>query len=251
MNADKLLFRASSVGKLMKEPKSAKDILSATTKEYLCQLYVKIKYGREKEINNKYFDKGKTQEQTSASLYSMAKNNFYKTNEKNFTNLFVSGTPDIIDGDTVIDLKTSFDIFTFTKAKNTSINMDYWYQLQTYMALTGCKKALLTYCLVNTPFRIVDGELWKESYNHDERNTPSAIELNIIANHVYDKKTLLEYVDRRACFPVDEIGKSIVDNFIEIPLQERIFEFKIERDDKEIERLYERIKQCRKYINDL
>lgn len=73
-NADNILFHASSSGNLMVEPreKAAKERgdLSETTKKFLIEVFVENKYGREKEISNKYIEKGLKVEQDAITLYS-------------------------------------------------------------------------------------------------------------------------------------------------------------------------------------
>lgn len=289
MNADKILFRCSSLHHLMSDGKQITEKQLETISEYqkkekltdkqretlnsliqkrdnpelpdgakthCIDVFVRTKYGRQTELDNKYLKKGNEAEEDSITLYALAHKNMYYKNEERLSNLFICGTPDlgnkkpITQSDHTIDTKTSWDIFTFTRAKYKDIPAANYWQGIGYMALTGAKKHTVAYCLVNTPYHLVNSELWRESYKHPDNNTPSAIELNIIANHVYDKKTFLEYIEHRACFPIDEIGKSIVDGFIEVPLSERIFEFTITRDDKEIGRIYERVKLAREFMNE-
>lgn len=259
MNAEKILFRCSSLHHLMTEPKSkaAKEAgeLSESAKTHLIDVFVRAKYGRQTELDNKYLRKGNEAEENSITLYALAHRNMFYKNEERLSNMFICGTPDLGDKKPIteskhtIDTKTSWDIFTFTRAKYKEIpNNNYW-QGVGYLALTGAEKHTVAYCLVNTPFHLVQSELYRENYKHADNNTPAAIELNIIANHVYDRKVFDEYINRRGC-PADTLeAKEIIDSFVEIPLAERIFEFKIARDEKEIERLYERIKMARGFMN--
>ena len=76
---------------------------------------------------------------------------FAEKNEEYFEDSHFCGTPDVILDDTIIDIKSSWDCFTFPLFEDEIPNKDYYYQLQTYMALTGLKKAKLVYVLMDTP----------------------------------------------------------------------------------------------------
>lgn len=76
---------------------------------------------------------------------------------------FFCGTPDLIVENVVYDIKCSWDCFTFPLFENEIPNKDYFYQLQVYMYLTGCKKAVLTYVLLNTPEELT----YEEKHNYD------------------------------------------------------------------------------------
>ena len=51
MNADNILFRCSSFGYIMTEPRSKSETLSETTKTHLVEKFVSTKYGRETDKN--------------------------------------------------------------------------------------------------------------------------------------------------------------------------------------------------------
>ena len=67
-NFDSYLFRCSSLGKLMINPRSKKDSLSVTTKTYLKELHKEIYFGRSKEIQSKFLEKGKVVEDESIAM---------------------------------------------------------------------------------------------------------------------------------------------------------------------------------------
>jgi hypothetical protein len=70
----------------------------------------------------------------------------------------MTGTPDLIINDLVIDMKASWDCFTFPLF-DTDIDKAYWMQLQGYMALTGKRSARLVYTLQNTPEELTYDEV--------------------------------------------------------------------------------------------
>jgi hypothetical protein len=256
MNADEILFRCSSLGYIMVEPRSKSELLSETCKTHLVDVYVSNMYNRFTEINAKQLDKGNEVEEDSITVVSRLTGTIYNKNEKHLSNKFIKGTLDLFEGESIEeaevirDTKSSWDAYSFFRAKNKGLDPKYFWQGTGYMALSKAKKCYIDYCLNNTPFHLVESELRKESYNHPENNTPAWIELQIIANHVYDKKTFDEYMNRRGCFPQDSNAMAIVAGFVEIPLTERHFNFEIKRDNDKIESIYERVTDCREFMNE-
>lgn len=233
MNFDNTLFRCSSLGHIMTEPRGKTETLSESCKTHLVDVYVANKYNRRQDLQNKYISKGLMAEEDSITLYSRVKKRFFLKNEQHLSNEFIKGTPDMFTGleithsDIVIDVKTSWDLYTFFRVHTQDINKMYYWQLQGYMALTGASKALLVYCLVNTPDVIINDEkrrlLWKMGVVTDEN--PDFIE---------------------ACKELEHAM-----TFDDIPRHERVIEFEIERNDADIYKLYSRVKQCRTYLNTL
>lgn len=232
MDFSKILFRASSIGHIMTEPKSKTETLSETTKTHLIDVYVANKYGRKEDLQNKYITKGLAVEEDSITLYSRIKGEIFFKNEHHLYNGWVKGTPDlytgpsIIEAETITDIKSSWDIYTFMRTLTKDINKLYYWQLQTYMDLTGATSATLAYCLVNTPQQMIDDEkrrlMWKMGVATDE--TPLFVE---------------------AC---EALQRAMT--FDDIPLNERLIEFTIQRNDADIMRIHSRVEQCRKWLND-
>lgn len=145
-------IRASAAGKLMTKPRSKSEVLSKTTKDYLQQWTKEQIYGVRKSIKSKYLDKGNAVEE-DAIKYAAQELGwlFAEKNEELFKDDYFVGTPDVILEDRIIDIKSSWDCFTFPLYYNGIPNKDYYYQLQVYMYLTGKRKAQLVYVLMNTP----------------------------------------------------------------------------------------------------
>lgn len=236
MNADNILFRCSSLGYIMTEPrekaKKERGELSETTITHLVDKFVSVKYNRETDIQNRYVTKGLAVEEDSVTLYSRLKKRYFIKNSENIANQFICGTPDLYEGENIHkaihihELKSSWDIFTFYRARTKMIDKHYWWQCQGYMALTGAEVSTLAYCLINTPAPLIYDEQRKLQWKMG----------------VVNPETNKDYQD--AC---NEIEKNMV--YDDIPLNERMFEIQINRDDKAIQLLYERIKKCREYMN--
>ncbi|MCA6489105.1 MAG: hypothetical protein IM551_03660 [Chitinophagaceae bacterium] len=230
MDFSKTLFRCSSLGHIMTEARGAG--LSETTKTHLINVYVSNKYGRRDDIQGKYIEKGLAVEEDSITLYSRIKQSFFKKNDSHISNSWIKGTPDLYEGFSIeqathiVDIKSSWDIYTFMRVLTKDVNKMYYWQLQGYMDLTGATSATLAYCLVDTPAQLIEDEkrrlMWKMGVATSE-------------NPLY-----LE-----AC---DELDKAMT--FGDIPMEERLIEFKIERNEADIMKMHARVEECRKWLNE-
>jgi len=157
-------IRASASGKIMTNARSKNELISETTKTYVKEWLIEKIYGIRKEIKSKYLTKGLKLEDTAIDkAIEWLDLPFTLKNEKFFEDEFFCGTPDLIVNDVVYDIKCSWDAFTFPLFETEIPNKDYFYQLQVYMHLTGCKKAVLTYVLLNTPEELT----YEDKHNYD------------------------------------------------------------------------------------
>lgn len=213
-------IRCSAIGQIMTNPRAKKDIeaglLSATSKTYCQDWYKEQIYKRRKSFSNKYVQKGLVVEDNSLDF--VAEQLGYDSlpkNEEFFQNDFLTGTPDAILPDHLIDVKNSWDCFTFPMFEDT-VDKNYFYQAQGYMALTGLKSYKLIYTLMDTPEYLIEKEFR--------------------FNNFYDK----DYED----FSKDYL-------YNDIDPKHRIKVYEIERDDEVIEAIYKRVEECRNYIETL
>jgi len=213
-------FRCSQLGKIMTPPRAKKDLLSKTATDYLDEIIIAHKYGREKDIMNKYMQKGLMMEDASITLLSEVTEKFYGKNEQFYENEYIQGTPDVVD-DVVIDVKTSWDIFTFSSAE---VTRPYYWQLVGYMWLTGIHKAKLAYCLVNAPEELITDELRRLSWKMMMIDTQHPL-----------------YIEAE-----EKVRHNMV--FDDIPAKERVKVFDVEFDVEDVEQLKEKIDICREYV---
>ncbi len=228
-------IRCSSIGAIMTEPqsKAAKDAgeLSETAKTHLVECYVRFRYGRIKMIDSKYLQKGRRVEEESITLFSRYDRSFYRKNDQRLENEYLSGELDLFKGPSikqakaVVDIKSSWDLFTFLKAKTQPINKDYWWQLQGYGALSGALDLKLAYCLCNTPSELVDDEKRKLAYSMG----------------VIDQLHAPDYID--ACRQID-----INSNFDDLTLAERVFVRDIAGSPMMVESIYEKVEKSRQWL---
>jgi len=224
---DNYLFHPSSLGLIMTDSRT-KEPLGETAKSHLMECYVGKKYGRKKDITNKFIEKGLLAEEDSLDLYTIVKDKLFVKNEETFKNDFFIGTPDLIDGECIIDIKTSWDIFTFFSVMSKPVNKMYFWQLQAYMDLTGAKSAKLVYCLVNTPFKLVEDQKKKLMWTMG----------------VIDPETDEAYL--AACEEVDKNS-----NYDDIPNEDKYIEFSFDRDQDVIDKAHERVLICREFLTKL
>ena len=165
-------IRASASGKIMTNARSKSELISETTKTYVKEWLIEKIYGIRKEIKSKYLTKGLKLEDTAIDkAIEWLDLPFTLKNEKFFEDDFFCGTPDLIVNDVVYDIKCSWDAFTFPLFETEIPNKDYFYQLQVYMHLTGCKKAVLTYVLLNTPEELT----YEDKHNYDNMDKKNRI----------------------------------------------------------------------------
>ncbi len=230
---DNYKFHPSQLGLIMTESRT-KEPFGETAKSHLLECWINQKYGRYKDITNKYLEKGTMAEEDSIDLYSIVKKQYFEKNKELVSNEFFIGTPDlfmgksILESDLIIDLKTSWDIFTFYGVMLKGLHKRYFWQLQAYMDITGAQKSKLVYCLFNTPYKLVEDEkkklLWK---------------LGVIdpdTDEAY--KAGCEAIDKNAYF--DDITN-----------EERYIEFEIDRDQEAIDKSHQRVIECRNFLNQL
>lgn len=194
-------------------------------KSFCQQWIIEQKFNRRRDWSNKFVEKGLRVEHIAIEMLSVWLNEGIELvkNEEYFQNDFIKGTPDVLHDGIVYDTKCPWDIFKFPFFEDEP-DKDYWWQLQGYMAITSYKKARLAYCLIDTPAPLIQQELRK---------------LYFQTGGVAEDWSPEKYSELADNFKFNDI-----DDYTRI----RIYE--IERDDSAIESIYERVKLCRKYIDD-
>lgn len=259
VNWDEWKLRCHAIGYVMGQPKLKKDKeagnLSATAKSYLLKVWIEEKFNRKKDIKSKYITKGLGVEQANITLYSRVKKVFYKKNTDRLENEFISGEPDLFEGEeikkavTIIDMKSSWDVYTFydvvmdmieaaekVKESDEGINIpngmnpDYYWQGQGYLDLSGAARFLLAYGLIDTPQALID----KEKSN-------LLFELGGYLGITGDSEKEANYL--AAC---EEFDRSLT--FEDIPMGQRLIELSAERNEAHIELIHQRVIKCREYL---
>ena len=235
MNFNKTLIRSSSVGYLMTEPVTKADkeagILSKTAKSHLIEIYIAEKYGRRKDVQTKQMRKGVEVEDDAIALLAQSLGKPLSKNTERFTNEFITGHPDVLDltetGLKVWDVKSSYDLFTFLGNIPDKLNSQYYWQLQSYMWLTGATESCIAYCLINTPFGIIEQEKKSLLYK-----------MNVISEESP------EYVLEAAKLELNMM-------FDDIDQKERLLLFPVQRNDEDIELIKEKVLKARVFLESI
>lgn len=231
MNWNETLIRASSVGYLMTEPVTKADkeagVLSKTAQKHLIEVYIAEKYGRKRDIQTKQMKKGVEAEQDSIDLLSMYLKLPFSKNEERFKNDFITGLPDIINGDTIIDIKSSYDLWTFLGNIPDKLDNLYYWQMQSYMWLTSTIKATIAYCLVNTPESIIQQEKY------------------------YLLKKMDVISEESPEFIKEAMKVEFNMTFDDISINERILTFNVNRSEDDILRIENKVIKARTFLQEL
>jgi hypothetical protein len=215
-----MIVRCSSLGKLMIEPRSKSEVLSETSKSYIWGLFNELEFGYRKEFSSRYTDKGLEMEDEAIQFASEQFDwEFVVKNTERFTNDYITGEPDINTDNLLADIKCSWSLDTYPMFEADLKNKDYYWQLQGYMWLTGKNEAELVYCLMNTPLQIVEDEVrrahWKAGLIDEDIDLRHEVQLK----HNYDN----------------------------IPSKLRVKRYIVERDEKAIEKIIEKVEIAREY----
>jgi hypothetical protein len=215
----------------MTEPVTKADkeagVLSKTAQKHLIEVYIAEKYGRKRDIQTKQMKKGIEAEQDSIDLLSMYLKLPFSKNEERFKNDFITGLPDIINGDTIIDIKSSYDLWTFLGNIPDKLDNLYYWQMQSYMWLTGTRKATIAYCLVNTPESIIQQEKY------------------------YLLKKMDVISEESPEFIKEAMKVEFNMTFDDISINERILTFNVNRSEDDILRIENKVLKARTFLQEL
>lgn len=234
VNWDNIKFRASSWGNLLTEPQSKSDkdagILSVTCQKELIKIYNIEKYGRKKDVVTKQMEKGTMVEDDSIRLFSMLEGELYFKNEQQIENQYFKGHPDLFIGDDIYhaievnDIKSSWELETFTPKLIEGIDKTYEAQLNVYYDLTGASNGNLVYCLVSAPESIVLSEKRRLLYSMDVVTEESP---------AYVKAA-------------KELEKMMI--FDDIPPHERIIKINVPKNEELIEKMKNKVPKLREWL---
>jgi len=212
-------IRCSQIGKLMGQKG-----LGKTGESYLETWLKEQVYNRRKEFTSKYTNKGNEMEDNNIDFVAdVLGYGMLVKNEQYFENDFLTGTPDIILPNEIIDIKSSWDCFTFPLYDSELENKDYYWQMMGYLALTGKSAAKVIYVLSDTPQHMIQ----KEAYWYCKQNGYEDLDIEIY-NDFIKKMT-----------------------YSEIPNELKIKSFTVERSEADIQLIYNRVVESRIFINKL
>lgn len=216
-------IRCSAIGKIMTNGRGI-DSLGETAKNYALNwileqpefLGVQVN-----EFSSKHTRKGNAVEADALDLIGQVLYNgaYLVPNKERKSNDFMTGTPDVVLDDHIIDNKASWSANSFPFFK-TAPETDYWWQGQGYMHLFGKNKYKVIHTLMDTPEALINREAWK------------------IANELGIQE------------PTDEIIESVTKRmtFSHLPIEKRIKGFEFQYDDQAIQKVKKRVDDIREFI---
>lgn len=196
------------------------------TGETVCSNWMKEQlYDRRKDFKNKYLDKG-LQMEDEAIAYASEHLGWgsVSKNDEWFEDDDMQGTPDIMieEMGMIIDIKNSYDCYTFPLFDKEIPTKGYEHQLQGYMALTGYEKAYLVYALMDAPLDIMKTEMRRKSWEMGLRGE--------VPTELYEKVK-------------EEMTYS------HLPPNLRLKVFEVKRDEEIIKLIRKRVGECRTFID--
>ena len=212
------------------------EILSEGCKTYLKEVYAWQKYGKKPYFQargNKFTEKGILAEDQSLDILSKLDGYLYVKNDLRLSNEYITGEIDtfqgesIINAEKIIDVKSSWDIKTFFANLGEELDTRYWWQMQGYLALTGCEVGEINYILPSMPETLFNGE----------------------RDRLLRSMEVVTEEDEAFKFKLQDLIRSCY--FEDMPLQDRRIKFVVERDDESIAKIYKKVEKCREYLEEI
>lgn len=233
--------------------KSTKFELSTTAQKLLTKIYFAQKFNRDFRLENKYFDKGILVEKESRDTLSELLNIRLVSDPQEKQNDWVRGKRDIKSEKVIIDIKSTWDFNTFGQHLIESNEEFYFRQLDNYMELWGINEALLAYVLTDTPFHLINQEITNKNYKmqflDNAGNIPDARipeVKKIVCDHIFTRKSLESFCNESASIQIEWFN-----DFIEIPIQDRVHLVPHTFDPIRIKQRNECLRLGREFLNNI
>jgi hypothetical protein len=158
-----VLFRCSSVGKLMAEPRSKSEVLSVSAKTYIRELVAQDLFGVDFEVSAKSMEKGNLVEPDAIALLNRVRGLSLVKNTERRSDGFLTGECDLFDAAARRghDTKAPWSIATFPITEediDDKMLKLYEWQCRGYMRLWDADEWEVNWCLVNTPEHLIGYE---------------------------------------------------------------------------------------------
>jgi hypothetical protein len=156
-----ILFRCSSIGKLMTEPKTLKEgPLSVGAKTYIRQLAAQEIFGVDFEVTSKHMEKGVLVEADAIQMLNRVRGLNLAKNTERLNDDFFTGECDLFDARMKRghDLKCSWSLATFPICSDDCEDKLYEWQMRGYMRLWNADSWEVNYAMLNTPDHLIGYE---------------------------------------------------------------------------------------------
>lgn len=232
--------------------------LGKTTLRKAIEILVTAQTSRQPQVKSKYLTHGTDVEEDSITLYSIYKGQmFYKhkqrINDSHFTGEIDTSDVDkntsILESSIIIDAKSCWEVHTMPTILD-SLERKYIDQMQTYMGLIPrAEKAVVAKILTNHTAENILKEIFWICNADNDLDIKTEATLNKIKelekNRIYDRAQFKKQNPHYDFYISEEEWKA---NSLDIPLEERVHEFIVERDDKAIQSMRDRVDEVRQWL---
>ena len=213
------------------------EMLSPGCISKLKDIYIREKYHKQVVSINKDYSvailNGVISESKTLALVSEFEGVRCKLHKKLVSNYWLKGIMDAYVGSSpkkatkIVEIKTCQNMQSLMTVLDPEEAYDkYYWQMMGYLAITGAEEGTIYHCVVTYPERIINDEINKFIYK--------------AKNFGLDG----EYVENQ----IEKIRFNL--SFDDIPVNERIYKFTVKRDEDAIKDIYDKVKYCRKWLNE-
>jgi hypothetical protein len=165
------LFRCSSLGRLMTEPKSKSEVLSVGAKTYIRQLVAQEVFAFEPQLDVRPAQKGIEVEDLCIAMVGRRYGLELSKNFERRHNGLITGEADITYPGAGRDIKASWSLATFPIVAEDCKDSLYEWQMRGYMMLWDVDCWHVDYCMVSTPEHLIG---WEDPALHHVDYIPEA-----------------------------------------------------------------------------
>jgi hypothetical protein len=220
--------------------------LGLTGEKRAIHSYIEMFENRTSEIKSKYLEKGIFNESEAITLVNDVLQSNFTKNEVRMANNLITGECDIEDSNEIVDVKCSWDRFTFLDSFSGG-GKNYEWQLRGYMQLYEKPKASVIYCLTDKPDHMMKKELERaaDKYNGD---LPDKIMIQMVINSFFDRDNFNLFLQEIPIDLKDSYVQRAIDNFVHIPKEKRIKRFQFDYSESTNAKIGERVNDARNYL---
>jgi hypothetical protein len=207
--------------------------VSGSCESYLIPLYGYLRYGRRPQMKGDMpiqLIKGIKSEVRATEMVSrVTAQDLYRYKTK-LNNSYLRGALDVLDAKEIekskiiVEVKNCSTLTSFLHAAKEPLPRKIFWQMQGYFAITGKENGIVYNCLVDMPDHVI-----AEQYD--------LLVKDLCPDGVITSLFEEEWAEKERGF-----------RFNDIPEEERVMPFPIERDEKCIEKIYEKIDICREWL---
>lgn len=256
---DALHIRASMLYGLSSFSSSKKP--SNTAKKMLVEYAMSVAYGIQmQDLSYIYaIKKGLDFEERCINYLQEIDGKHYKKNENRFYSNLITGIPDLVTNDTVVDIKNALHLSSFNDYKFKDV---YLFQLNAYMLLTGLNNSYLSVFCLDNDNEFILREFKRLAYSNQDIDLKgkddSLLEMavKIVTKYAYsskNKENAFDYI-RDYCLQAWDtdilFAKTYTDSMLgdDVPFEARYYKKEYTRCEKTIQRIKDIAINCNDWL---